>query len=671
MILMDYSNMRIDQEFDVAFANEIAIFESYNKHLYRPNSYLHKWWARRCGSTFRTILKHLVPDRTKWDYYAAGGLEGVIILDPMMGGGTTLHEAIRLGANVIGADIDPIPLLQVRATLSNAPLGTLIKAFKHLYTALHSNLSPLYQTNCPHCSQACEWQFMVYGLHRQCACREVLTIDSLILRYNSDNSIIHIDPESHAIFHNEGLVATPEKQLLYPLIESWEKLCDKCQQPYKDKLDIPYYQRYVPVAVMGDCLTHGFFFNAICHTERLAAAAAESQRELLPFEPADFAIVPGPKSKSLVDRQINSYLDVYSSRQLVFLHQAIETLPQFDPLISLNLALLISTALEFNSLLCGYKGAKKNRPGAIRHTFAHHAYSFPYTAVENNPLYPQKASGNLQNLFHSRIVRGRQWAAAPEERRIINGKPEKVIVRGETDAGTEVFKFQDLTNSTHRFMLIQGSSITLDLPGNSIDFVVTDPPYFDSVQYGDLAAFFRVWLRKLAPIDVNWQYNLDGAAVDQHANGNGQYDRVLGEIFAECHRVLRANGRLIFTFHHWNPKGWSALTKALHRSGFVLVNRYVVHSENQSSVHIVNQKALLHDVVLVLAPSDSGIKTEWEMPYQIDLDDSQSFCQECGTMLGWMLNQNLSDEIIDVRWIALLTNTNSQLQLLEKHDSGI
>ena len=37
----------------------------------------------------------------------------------MRGGGTTLHEAIRLGANVVGADIDPIPILQARASLSD------------------------------------------------------------------------------------------------------------------------------------------------------------------------------------------------------------------------------------------------------------------------------------------------------------------------------------------------------------------------------------------------------------------------------------------------------------------------------------------------------------------------------------------------------------------------
>ena len=37
----------IDADFDVELANTLAELESYNKHLYRPNTYLHKWWARR------------------------------------------------------------------------------------------------------------------------------------------------------------------------------------------------------------------------------------------------------------------------------------------------------------------------------------------------------------------------------------------------------------------------------------------------------------------------------------------------------------------------------------------------------------------------------------------------------------------------------------------------
>jgi putative DNA methylase len=97
-------SLAIDRSFPEKFVDELSRREVYNKHLFRPNTYLHKWWARRCGSTFRAILKQFVPDRERREYYRPGGLEGKVVLDPMMGGGTTLHEAIRLGASVIGAD---------------------------------------------------------------------------------------------------------------------------------------------------------------------------------------------------------------------------------------------------------------------------------------------------------------------------------------------------------------------------------------------------------------------------------------------------------------------------------------------------------------------------------------------------------------------------------------
>ncbi len=112
----------IDKYFPEDEANKLAAFESYNKHLYRPNTYLHKWWARRSGTTFRYILKQLASNPGKQSFYEAGGLEGKIIFDPMMGGGTILHEAIRMGANVIGIDIDPIPVLQAKASLTQSSL---------------------------------------------------------------------------------------------------------------------------------------------------------------------------------------------------------------------------------------------------------------------------------------------------------------------------------------------------------------------------------------------------------------------------------------------------------------------------------------------------------------------------------------------------------------------
>ena len=647
----------IDDCFDAGFVNDLARLESYNKHLYRPNTYLHKWWARRCGSTFRAILKHLVPDEKHQDYYSPGGLKGKIVLDPMMGGGTTLHEALRLGANVVGADIDPIPVLQARATLSELPLEQLESAFTRFYKKLYVKLSPLYRTTCPVCALSYELRFVLYGLRRQCQCGHALFVDSLVLRYNNDGSTFHIHPESYDIYLGDKLFSESDAVNRPPLFEKGVKACPQCHSLYREDTAVPFYQRYQPVAIAGECQEHGLFFAAPQQADRDNIVYADDRRSQLPFRAGDFLVEPGPKSRNILNRGVHNYLDLFSSRQLLFLHQAIALLPAFEPLVRLNLALLVSTSLEFNAMLCGYKGARKNRPGAIRHTFAHHAYSFPYTALENNPLYRKKQSGNLQNLFYSRIARGRRWAQNPVERVVNgNGRPEKVIIAGEVDSGTEVFQFADLRQGTRRFLLRQGSSAALPIPDNSVDYVITDPPYFDSVQYADLAAFFRVWLRQLLPDAANWRYSLDDAAVDQQANGNGQYTAVLSRIFRECHRVLKKeNGRLVFTFHHWNPKGWSALTKTLKRAGFILGNRYVVHAENRSSVHIANQNALVHDVILVLAPAESSIRPNWAVPFRVNLRDSRAFCQDCGAIMGWMLNQDLAEEKIDAQWVELLS----------------
>ena len=171
------TSLAIDRSFPEEFADQLSQIESFNKHLFRPNTYLHKWWARRCGSTFRTILKQFVPTAGRRDYYAAGGLEGKIVLDPMMGGGTTLHEAIRLGANVIGADVDPIPIVQARATLSQVALKDIQLAFDRFFVELYARIGSHFKTECSECQQTVDSQYTLYGLRKICACGEVVQVE--------------------------------------------------------------------------------------------------------------------------------------------------------------------------------------------------------------------------------------------------------------------------------------------------------------------------------------------------------------------------------------------------------------------------------------------------------------------------------------------------------------
>lgn len=648
-------SLEIDHSFPEKFVDELSRREVFNKHLFRPNTYLHKWWARRCGSTFRAILKQFVPSSERRDYYTPGGLEGKIVLDPMMGGGTILHEAIRLGASVIGADIDPIPVVQARTTLTQAALADLRASFNQFFSDLYNGLGHFFQTECPTCQRTVDTQYTLHGLRKSCACGEVVQIDQYDLRHEAGRKF-RIWPESWEI--SDGRNDPRALARTTRLITKAEKKCLICGQEYEELLDIPYYARYAPIAIVATCAEHGLFFRSPGGFDLARIDQAEEQRGRLDFgPPEDFRVKDGPKSGDLLKRHINSYLDVFSSRQLLFLHHAIQQLRDYGSVTKLNLGMLVSASLEFNSMLCGYKGWYKHRPGAIRHVFALHAYSFPYTALENNPINPHKSSGNLQLLFHDRIERGRRWAALPIERRIgQDGKSELVKIPGEVDGGVEVFSQADLTTDRQTFWLIHGDSRDLPIDSHSVDLIVTDPPYYDSVQYSDLATFFRVWLAHLLPDEVEWTYDEAHSAVATKAtHGSSGFMTVLARIFAECGRVLkRRTGRMVFTFHHWDPNAWAELTVALKSAGFRLMNAYVVFSEHPISVHIRNLNSIKHDSILVFALDGDGSPVPWMPVAAIDTDDGETFCRQCSATLGWLLESEFSAAQIRAIWKDLI-----------------
>jgi hypothetical protein len=322
------------------------------------------------------------------------------------------------------------------------------------------------------------------------------------------------------------------------------------------------------------------------------------------------------------------------------------------------LGLLVSTSLEFNSLLCGYKGVVPPRPGAIRHVFSHHAYSFPYTALESNPLFSGATSGTLPRLFQDRIVKASKWAEAPVERRLVGAYTRTIAIKDETDQGLEARSIEMLQQPGH-FYLKQGDFRSVSVPAASVDYVVTDPPYYDSVQYSDLSRFFRVWLSQLLPNAADWAYDPQLSAVASDLSQSDDYGKALAAIWLKCERDLkRPHGRLIFTFHHWSAAAWGQLTLSLKTARFVLQNRYIITSENPISVHIRSLHALKHDCILVLRPLDDLTEKSqlqlWQEVTSVHFDDSRAFCSDCGAALGFFLVSNLSDEEILHRWITLL-----------------
>ena len=153
----------IEESFPIVEVNRLAEPE---RNSFKPIYQMHKWWARRASSVFRAILLGAMkPAGTNimTEFYKDHGddpdTNGVTVLDPFMGGGTTIVEALRLGAKAIGIDLNPVAWFIVKTEVEPVDIDELKDAFERLANRktlsgkpLKEELLSYYKTTCPCCN---------------------------------------------------------------------------------------------------------------------------------------------------------------------------------------------------------------------------------------------------------------------------------------------------------------------------------------------------------------------------------------------------------------------------------------------------------------------------------------------------------------------------------------
>src|SRR6056297_645117 len=190
------TELPIERGYPIERVNEIAAKEGRAKMHYRPIYTTHKWWARRLGCVFRAIsLYTLLDDPEKvsvfepghegstlasygddadgesdidiasllervdmtdpeslWELYPKDvRVEDKKILDPFMGGGTSLVEASRFGAEVVGNDLNPVAWFVTKKELEagQTDIQELEKAFEQVKEEVADEITQYYKTPCP------------------------------------------------------------------------------------------------------------------------------------------------------------------------------------------------------------------------------------------------------------------------------------------------------------------------------------------------------------------------------------------------------------------------------------------------------------------------------------------------------------------------------------------
>jgi putative DNA methylase len=593
------------------FLSRLAERESWRKEVHRPIYHVHKWWAKRLGTVFRGILLGcaLPPDMDlERAFYSSHDFSHLSVLDPFMGSGTTIGEAHKLGFTALGRDINPVAVELVRVALGPVNRTKLEIAFRSLSEGIGRKLRFLYQTTGRDGAPA---EVLYYFWVMQATCPECRNAVDLFPSYViASNAYPDRKPEIQVLCPGCGDIFPSlqgQSTVLCRCGHSFDPQhgpasgakarCVHCESGFKIKSALggkrPQYRLYGKLV-----MTQEGTKQYIAATEADLKSYAECSRQLehhLPQLPT-LALENGYNTRQAINYGFRTWRDFFNDRQLLALTSLRSAIMELDDEeVRDALLILFSGALEFNNLFTSYKG---EGTGAVRHMFAHHILKPERMPIEANVWGTSKSSGSFSTLYRSRLVRALDYRDAPTEVNGAAGEKGQVC----SPAFSKQLAKWGVQGQARSIALSCGDSSFTGLPGDSIDLIVTDPPFFDNVHYSELADFFYAW-RQHGVSETTTRHKAEVQDPEVES-----FTEKLRTVFKECHRVLKADGLLVFTYHHSRAEGWKAVAKAVLGSGFAVVNSHPVKAEMSVATPKAQAKEPIQlDTILVCRKASTGL----------------------------------------------------------------
>lgn len=183
------------------------------------------------------------------------------------------------------------------------------------------------------------------------------------------------------------------------------------------------------------------------------------------------------------------------------------------------------------------------------------------------------------------------------------------------------------------------------LPNDTVDAVVSDPPYHAAIPYADLSDFFYSWLKRsighlhpelfnadLSPKDEECVSLSHRAAMYRHKDGPW-FEQTMAQACAESRRIAKPSGIGVIVFANKETAGWEAMLGALISSGWVITGSWPIDTEMGNRLRAQNSAALASSVHLVCRPRenpDGTVRTN-------EIGDWRDVLQELPTRIhDWM-----------------------------------
>jgi len=608
-----------DDAFPFEALSEIAEVESWRKEINRPIYHIHKWWAQRLGTVFRAmVIGAFAPKGADiLDlFYKPVRVNDAVVFDPFMGSGTTIGEAVKLGARGIGRDINPVAHFLVRNALAVHDLRAILDTFRSIERDVADQLRRYYKTRLPDGATA---DVLYYFWVKTVGCPECANPVDLFSSYVfARHAYAKKFPQAQAVCPACGGINEVR-------FDARDACCSTCNASFNpqagpasgQKASCTSCTHIFPIAKTirdaGKPPAHRMYAKLVLKPDGTKAYLPATDEDRSLYRQAELtlserndpypivSIEPGYNTNQALGYNYRHWHDMFNARQLLCLSILADRIREIpDPVLRELFTCLLSGALEFNNMFASYKG---EGTGAVRHMFAHHILKPERVPLEANLWGTPKSSGSFSTMFEGRIRRALDYADEPFEvrlgRRSGSRSNEKVFGLSQKIGFPIAEDFAEFSGGS-RIYLSCGDSSATDLPDRSVDAVLTDPPFFDNVHYSQLADFFHVWQRYILGENGPRQAHTTRSTAEVQNGDVGCFTDRLGAVWAEAHRVLKDEGILAFTYHHSRPQGWRSVLQALMKAGFGITAVQPIKSE--MSVAVPKQQAkepIDLDIILV------------------------------------------------------------------------
>lgn len=581
---------------DITEVSRAARAESRRRQSHLPPVSVFRWWARRTESVVGALVESFGLDRP-------GRLR---IADPFAGGGTIALAAAMRGHQVYAQEINPWAADGLALAMTLPPPKKIAAARDRLHDAKAALLRDAYVV---------DGVVMLRTIRVQTGrcpdCAEVnklfpLGLVSLTKRVDAGGKDGWITcPTGHLSLGSAerrrkcpecGRFADPHvRRTAGKQIQCWKCRAGISLRDLSDRnWDV------VLVETVGDKGPHEIRPPTTTEAELADSPDFHPRLDLGP-------IPAGDETSRLLRSGFQSWSDLYPRRQAYIIEQlldAAELVSDGDSVVQRVLETAILGSVEF----AGYSSRWDSRYLKPYETIANHRYEETTLSVEPHVWGHGRAGrGTVGGRLRS-LEKAAAWNKARLAGRSVSIRSSRRRIPLSADT-----------------TIVTGSSERIGVPDSHFDLVLTDPPYHDDVQYGELSWLFRAWQDCTDPLDGDLTVGAAGCT-------SAEYRRLLTSAFVEIRRTLKPNGHLILSYANRNPDAWVALVGALNDAGFTAVGYTFATSENESDHAKRGRRAATVDVLLDLTPSRTSV--DKFKPATKAFSDQDAFIEVVG---AWLL----------------------------------